>query len=58
MYIYAIPASIRCSQKPEEAIGTPGTRVTDSCELLHGFWELNLGSLEKQQELLSGEPFL
>jgi hypothetical protein len=27
---------------------SPGTGVTDGCELPCGFWELNLGFLEKQ----------
>lgn len=29
-------------QGPEEAIRSPGTGVTDSCELLCGCWELTL----------------
>jgi hypothetical protein len=31
--------------------------VTDRCELLCGCWELNLGPLEEQPELLT-EPYL
>ena len=38
-----------------EGIGAPGIRVTDSCELLCGCWELNPGLLE---ELLTTEPSL
>ena len=30
-------------KKSEENIGSPGTGVTDACELPCGFWELNLG---------------
>jgi hypothetical protein len=32
--------------------------VTDSCELLCGCWELNLGPLEVQSVLLTTEPSL
>jgi E3 ubiquitin-protein ligase NEDD4 len=39
-------------------VKSPGTGVTDSCELPCGFWELNLGPLEKQQVLLTAEPTL
>ena len=30
-------------------VRSPGTRVTDTCELPCGYWELNLGPLEEQQ---------
>lgn len=31
-----------------EGVGSPGTGVTDSCELACGYWELNPGALEEQ----------
>jgi hypothetical protein len=36
-----------CSQRPEEGIRSPGTEVTDSCELPRGCWDFNLDPLEK-----------
>jgi hypothetical protein len=39
-------------------LGSPGTGVTDSCELLCGCWLLNLSPLEKQSVLLTAEPLL
>jgi hypothetical protein len=36
----------------------PGAGVTDSCELLCGCWELNLGPLQKQPVLSTPEPAL
>jgi hypothetical protein len=39
-------------------IRTPGTGVTDSCELLCRCWESNLGPLEEQPVLLVSEPSL
>ena len=39
-------------------IRSPGTGVTDSCELPYGCWELNPGPLEEQSVLLTAEPFL
>ena len=41
-----------------EGVGSPGTRVTDSCKLPCGCWELNTGPLEEQPALLNAEPFL
>ena len=32
-----------------EAVRSPETGVTDSCELPYGCWELDLGPLEEQQ---------
>lgn len=34
-----------CWQRPENGIGSPGTEVTDRCELPQGFWDVNQGSL-------------
>jgi hypothetical protein len=39
-------------------IASPGTGVTDSCELPCECWELNLGPLEEQAVLLTIEPSL
>ena len=42
-----------------ESPRSPGTGVTDSCELSCGSWELNLGPLEEQSLLLlTTKPFL
>jgi hypothetical protein len=40
----------------EEEVETPGRRITDVCELLCEWWELNLDLLEEQPELLTAEP--
>ena len=46
-----------CPLRPDEGIGSPGTRVTDSCELPHGCWKSNMGSLKEQPVLaLNAEP--
>ena len=49
---------MQCPKMQEEAIVSPGTGVTDSCELSCGCWKLNLGPLEAQQLLLTTETFL
>jgi len=41
-----------------EGVGSLGTGVMDSCELLCGCWELNLESLKEQFVLLTIEPSL
>lgn len=46
------------SQRPEKGVGSPGMGVTDRPELLHKYWELNLGSPEEQQVLLTADAFL
>lgn len=41
---------------PKEArgrIGSPGTEITEGCELLCGCWELNPDSLEEQPVTLT-----
>jgi hypothetical protein len=50
MCISVLPACV--------SVRFPGTRITDSCELLRGCWELNLGPLEEQSVLLTAEPSL
>ncbi|ERE74288.1 E3 ubiquitin-protein ligase [Cricetulus griseus] len=42
----------------QEAVGSSGTGVTDSCELPCGCWELNPGPLEEEPGLLTTEPYL
>jgi hypothetical protein len=37
---------------------SPGTGVTNSCELLHCCWEWNPGPLKEQSVFLSAEPSL
>lgn len=38
-----------CPWRPEEAVGAPGTRVTDNCEpLLCGCWESKLSPQEEE----------
>lgn len=39
-------------------VRSPGTGVTDSCELTYRCWELKLGALEGQPVLITVEPFL
>jgi hypothetical protein len=38
-----------------EGVGSPGTGVTDNCELSRRCWELNLSRLEEQPVLLTAE---
>jgi hypothetical protein len=45
-------------QNLEEGVRPPWTGVTDSCELLHGGWELNLDPLQEQPVFLTTEPSL
>ena len=44
--------NMKCPQRPEEGIGSPGTGVRDSCKPPCECWELNLDPLEGQQVLL------
>lgn len=39
-------------------LDSPGTADVDGCELLCGCWNLNLGSLREQPELLSNKASL
>lgn len=45
-------------KEPEDGVSSPGTRVTDICELLSGNWELNPGPVEEPPVLLTTEPSL
>lgn len=47
-----------CSRRPEESIGSPGTRVTHNCELPHKCWDFNLDPLEEQPFLQPLHPAL
>lgn len=65
MYVKVLPECMRayhlyawCPQRQVEVIGSPGTRVTDGCELPWGYWELNLYPVEEQLALLVTEPCL
>jgi len=42
----------------KEMTRSPGTGVTDSCELPCGCWELNSGPLQEQLVFLTTEPSL
>ena len=59
MHMGVLPACVSvhhvCAVPVEARRGChiPGTGVTDSCELLCGCWELNLGPLEEQRVLLT-----
>lgn len=52
MFIGVLPACM-CV----EGFRSPGTRVTDRCELPCGFWKLNPSPLEEQPVILTDEPF-
>lgn len=52
LHIMDVPA------RPEEKAISPGTAVTDDCELSHACWEPKLGLLQEQQKFLTTEPFL
>lgn len=41
-----------------EGVGSPRARVTDSYDLLRGYWELSLVPLEEQSVFLTAEPSL
>jgi hypothetical protein len=44
--------------KARKGIRSPGTGVTNGCELPQGFWESNQGALEKLPVFLATEPSL
>lgn len=47
-----------CPQRPEEDAGSPGTGVTEDCELLCECSKLNPGPFQEQLVLLSTDPSL
>jgi hypothetical protein len=48
-HVWAYHLCCWCPQRPEEGVGFPGTGGTDSCELLIGLPEPNLGLLKSIQ---------
>lgn len=40
----------------ERVVRSPGIAVTHHCEMLCGCWQLNLGSWQEQQVLLTAKP--
>lgn len=50
MYIHCMHAWF--PQVPEEGVGSPGSRVTDSSEPPREYWELSMGHMKKQPTLL------
>lgn len=44
------------AKKSTEGVGTPGTGVSEDCELCYGCWKWNLGLLQEQQVLLNISP--
>ena len=48
--------NVQYLQRPEEDVGSLGTEAIDGCELPCGYWDLNSGSLQEQQVLLTTEP--
>lgn len=47
-----------CLGRLEEDIRSPGTQVTDRCELLFHFWESNLGPQEESSKCSLPGPSL
>lgn len=45
---------VQCLRTPEEDTGSPGDRVTDSCELSCALWKLNWCSLKAVSTLSNG----
>ena len=46
------------TQTQEEGVGSPGTGVMDSCNLLCGCQESNPGPLQEKLELVNAKPSL
>lgn len=53
-YVHHVSACYRW--KSEKFFKSPGCGVADTYEPTCGFWELNLGPLQKQSVLLTPEP--
>lgn len=51
VYVSVYNLQAWCLWSPEEADRSPGTGLTDGCELPRGCWELNHGPLQEQQVL-------
>lgn len=64
MYIYfcaclsLCATHVQCQESLEDSVRSPGTRVTNGCEMPCRCWEPNPGSLQDQQVLLNSEPSL
>lgn len=58
LHIYMCTTCIQCLQNPEGGFRSPRTDITNSCKLLCGCWELNLGFLRKSEVILNTKPFL
>lgn len=56
MYV-CVPHKGLVPRRPEDGIRFPEAGATDSCQLSHGCWESNLGSLEEQTVLSTAEAF-
>jgi hypothetical protein len=56
MYAYMCSICMPCAHSGQRGIVSPEAGVIDSCELLHGFWELNPSPLQDQHVLLIIEP--
>lgn len=48
----------RLLKRPEDGVGSLGTRITGGCDLLHGCWVLISGPLQNQYTLSTTEPSL
>lgn len=55
MYVYV--SYVYCPWRSEEGLRSPGTGLTDSFELLHGWWERNSGPLQAQAFLITELTF-
>lgn len=56
LYTIGMSERPRCSERPEEGIGTYGIEVVDCYETACGSWEWNPGPLEEQVLLTTTEP--
>lgn len=55
VYVSVYNLQAWCLWSPEEADRSPGTGLTDGCELPRGCWELNRGPVEGQRVLLTAD---
>lgn len=63
LFVFECFSWFKCSmvqglRRPEGGVQSPGTGVTDSCELSCECWESNQGPLEAQTVLLTTQPSL
>lgn len=58
LLVFMCRTSVQCQGSLEDSVRSPGTSVTDGCEMPCGCWEPKLGSLHHQQVLLNSEPSL